>query len=108
MFSVNVCFLKGKTINFVFFKLIEIKLHFAHRNIFESEYLEFSAKISKLGEVDNKVQSSAYITISEWFDMAIMISFKKILNNKGPRTLPCGTPLTTKDLADALPSNETY
>ena len=55
----------------------------------------------------NKVVSSAYI-----IKLKILLAFGKlfmyIINNKGPRTYPCGTPQFIDKISDLAYSNLTY
>ena len=55
----------------------------------------------------NKVVSSKYIV-----KLNILLAFRKslmyIINNKGPRKDPCGTPMFMDKISDLAFSNSTY
>ena len=55
----------------------------------------------------NKVVSSAYI-IKLIILLAFGKSFMYIINNKGPRIDPCGTPMFIDKISDLAFSNSTY
>ena len=50
--------------------------------------------VPKFSRVDTNVESSAY-KIKSNFDDALIILLMKMLNNKGPKTEPCGIPHKT-------------